>query len=190
MRCDLHVHTTRSGMCTVPLVRHICRESYNDPMTLYDTLKRRGMDLVTVTDHDSIDAVEYLRRFPDFFLSEEVTCKLPSGNEVHIAVYDISEHDHVQLRQRRDDIAAFAAYCREHSILCSVNHVFSALTGRRASADFSLFRELFPAFETLNGHILPTCNRRAELLSEEWGKISLGGSDSHTLAELGRAFTQ
>lgn len=177
-------------MCTVPLARHICRESYNDPMALYDTLKRRGMDLVTVTDHDSIDAAEYLRRFPDFFLSEEVTCKLPSGNEAHIGVYDISEREHEELQRRRDDLPAFAAYCRENAILSSVNHVFSALTGRRAAADFDLFRELFPAFETLNGHILPTCNRRAELLSADWGKICLGGSDSHTLTELGRAFTE
>jgi predicted metal-dependent phosphoesterase TrpH len=190
MRCDLHVHTSRSGMCTVPLARHICRESYNDPLALYDTLKRRGMDLVTVTDHDSIDAVEYLRSFPDFFLSEEVTCKLPSGNEVHIGVYDISEGQHVELQRRRDDVPAFAAYCRENRILSAVNHVFSALTGGRAFADFAIFRELFPAFETLNGHILPTCNRRAELLCAEWGKLSLGGSDSHTLAELGRASTE
>jgi predicted metal-dependent phosphoesterase TrpH len=177
-------------MCTVPLARHICRESYNEPLALYGRLKRRGMDLVTVTDHDSIDAVERLRSFPDFFLSEEVTCKLPSGNEAHIGVYDISEAQHVQLQRRREDVPAFAAYCRENRILAAVNHVFSALTGVRAARDFAIFRELFPAFEILNGHILPTCNRRAELLSAEWGKLSLGGSDSHTLAELGRAFTE
>jgi predicted metal-dependent phosphoesterase TrpH len=190
MRCDLHVHTTGSGMCTVPLARHFCRESYNDPLALYDVLKRRGMDLVTVTDHDSIDAVESLRRYPDFFLSEEVTCTLPSGNEVHIGVYDIDEHDHIELQRRRHDVPSLAAYCHENAILCSVNHVFSALTGSRAHADFTLFRDLFPAFETLNGHILPTCNRQAEALSTQWRKIPLGGSDSHTLAELGRAFTE
>ena len=60
MRCDLHVHTRHSGMCTLPLLRH-CRESYNDPLEVYEKLKRAGMDLVTVTDHDSIDAVEALR---------------------------------------------------------------------------------------------------------------------------------
>jgi len=63
------VHTIHSGMCTVPLLSRICRESYNDPLEVYTTLKRRGMDLVTITDHDSIDAAETLRRYPDFFLS-------------------------------------------------------------------------------------------------------------------------
>jgi predicted metal-dependent phosphoesterase TrpH len=148
------------------------------------------MDLVTVTDHDSIDAVEPLRRFPDFFLSEEITCTLPSGTGVHVGVYDITERDHVELQRRRDDIPAFAAYCHERRILHAVNHAFSALTGSRTYADFALFEDIFPALETINGHIPPACNREAEALSNLWRKIPLGGSDSHTLAELGRAFTE
>jgi predicted metal-dependent phosphoesterase TrpH len=76
-------------MCTVPVLRHVCRESYSAPEELYETLKRRGMDLVTVTDHDSIGACEALRRHPDCVLSEEVTCTLPSGNEIYLGVYGI-----------------------------------------------------------------------------------------------------
>src|SRR5580700_6910432 len=113
MRCDLHVHTDRSGMCTVPVADRFCRESYNHPLQVYELLKRRGMDLVTVTDHDSIDAVECLRRYPDFFLSEEVTCTLPSGTELHVGVYDIEERDHVEIQQRRDDFESLAAYLGE-----------------------------------------------------------------------------
>jgi predicted metal-dependent phosphoesterase TrpH len=182
MRCDLHVHTDCSGMCTVPVARRFCQESYNDPLELYWLLKRRDMDLVTVTDHDSIDAAEYLRRFPDFFLSEEVTCTMPSGTEVHVGVYDIPERDHVQIQQRRRDVPALIAYLRQRGLLFAVNHVFSALTGRRTDADFALFQNFFPAMETLNGQLLPACNGAAETLSARWGKIPLGGSDSHTLA--------
>src|SRR5260370_17014625 len=97
MRCDLHVHTRHSGMCTIPVLRRICRESYNDPDEVYETLKRRGMDLVTVTDHDSIDAAERLRRHPDFFLSEEVSCMTPSGPELHLGVYGPAPPAHPQL---------------------------------------------------------------------------------------------
>jgi predicted metal-dependent phosphoesterase TrpH len=190
MRCDLHVHTARSGMCTVPVADRFCKESYNDPLEVYKLLKRRGMDLVTVTDHDSIDAVECLRRYPDFFLSEEVTCTLPSGTELHVGVYDIAERDHVEIQRRRGDMPALIAYLSEHQILFAVNHVFSALTGRRTLADFALFQDFFPAMETVNGQLLPACNREAQALCARWGKIPLGGSDSHTLAELGRAFTE
>jgi predicted metal-dependent phosphoesterase TrpH len=148
------------------------------------------MDLVTVTDHDSIDAAECLRRFPDFFLSEEVTCRTPSGTEVHVGVYDIAERDHIEIQRRRNDLPSLIAYLRQRGVLFAVNHVFSALTGRRTDADFALFQDFFPAMETLNGQVLSACNREAEAISAGWRKIPLGGSDSHTLAELGRAFTE
>jgi predicted metal-dependent phosphoesterase TrpH len=190
MRCDLHVHTLHSGMCTVPLLDRICRESYNDPDEVYDLLKRRGMDLVTVTDHDSIDAAERLRHHPDFFLSEEVSCRLPSSRRLHIGVYGIEERDHIQLQRRRDDFPAFLAYLDERRLLFSVNHAFSGLTGRRAAEDFDDFAALFPAVETLNGAMLPVANRHARAMAAAFRKIAVAGSDSHTLDHLGRTYTQ
>ncbi|MEP6715269.1 MAG: hypothetical protein ABJC09_06825, partial [Terriglobia bacterium] len=50
----------------MPVLSRICYESYNEPRPLYDTLKSRGMDLVTVTDHDSIGAAEELRSHAAF----------------------------------------------------------------------------------------------------------------------------
>src|SRR5271163_4942166 len=117
MKCDLHVHTHHSGMCTVPVMKRICRESYNDPIQVYETLKRRGMDLVTITDHDSIDAVEPLRRYPDFFLSEEVSCSTSSGTKLHMGVYDMQERHHIGLQRRRDDMPALLAYLEEQRLL-------------------------------------------------------------------------
>jgi predicted metal-dependent phosphoesterase TrpH len=52
----------------------MCQESYSAAEQVYATLKRRGMDVVTLTDHDSIEGAEELRRYKDFFASEEVTC--------------------------------------------------------------------------------------------------------------------
>jgi len=50
-------------MFDAPGLSRICRESYNDPTEVYQRLKRLGMSIVTITDHDSIDAVETLRRY-------------------------------------------------------------------------------------------------------------------------------
>ncbi len=190
MKCDLHVHTVHSGMCTVPVFNRICRESYNDPDDVYATLKRRGMDLVTVTDHDSIDSSERLRRHPDFFLSEEVTCHTSRGTELHVGVYDIRERDHVEIQRRRDDLAVLIAYLNEREILFSINHAFSGLTGSRVEADFDDFAEYFPAVEVLNGQMLAAANGHAETFAARHRKIALAGSDSHTLAGLGRTFTR
>src|SRR5579871_4607532 len=178
MKCDLHVHTIYSGMCTVPLLNRICRESYNDPHGLYSTLKARGMDLVTVTDHDSIDSAESLRRHPDFFLSEEVSCSTSSGTHLHMGVYGIEERHHSELQSRADDMPRLLAYLDEQRLLFSVNHVFSGLTGARTHADFDEFAARFPAVETLNGQMLPVANRHAAAFAGSHGKIAIGGSDA------------
>ena len=189
MKCDLHVHTRHSGMCTVPVMKRICRESYNDPREVYQTLKRRGMDLVTVTDHDSIDAVEPLRRHPDFFLSEEVSCTTGHGTHLHMGVYGIEERDHADLQLRRDDLPRLIAFLNEKRLLFSVNHLFSSLTGPRIEADFDDFSKSFPAVETRNGQMLEVANRYAAEFAERNGRIPMAGSDAHTLASLGLTYT-
>lgn len=176
-------------MCTVPVLSRVCRESYNDPRALYETLKRRGMDLVTVTDHDSIDAVEELRKHSDFFLSEEVTCTTPSGTEMHAGVYGIREQDHVELQRRRHDLESLLAYAAEKRLFVTVNHLYSSLTGKRTDADYEMFARDFHGVETLNGQILKRANNMARDFAFRYDKPMIGGSDAHTLASVGRTYT-
>jgi predicted metal-dependent phosphoesterase TrpH len=190
MRCDLHVHTVHSGMCTVPGLTRVCKESYNEPRALYERLKQRGMNLVTVTDHDSIDAVEELRRHPDFFLSEEVTCTMPSGTEMHAGVYGIEEKDHAELQRRRHDVESLLAYAVERRLFVTVNHLYSSLTGPRREDDFAVFARDFHGVETINGQMLARSNKLAEEFAQRFAKPVVGGSDSHTLAGLARTFTE
>ncbi|HTQ87402.1 MAG TPA: PHP domain-containing protein [Candidatus Solibacter sp.] len=190
MRCDLHVHSIHSGMCEVPGINRVCRESYSTPAEVYATLRKRGMGLVTLTDHDSIEGAEPLRRFRRFFLSEEVTCRMPSGTQVHVGVYDISERHHVDIQRRRNDLPSLLAYLGEQRLFFSVNHLFSGLTGCREEEDFDWFESMFPAYETRNGQMLPGHNRFAEDAARRLGKISLGGSDSHALPSAGSAYTE
>lgn len=190
MRCDLHVHSTASGMCNTPGLSRVCRESYNDPQEVHERLKHLGMSIVTITDHDSIDAAEVLRRHPDFFLSEEVTALMPSGTQMHLGVYGITERDHAEIQRRRNDFIALVMYLTERKLFFSVNHVFSGLTGRREDDDFSWFASYVPAFEVRNGQMWPEANASAERLAKRLGKIGIGGSDAHTLAGVGRTYTE
>jgi predicted metal-dependent phosphoesterase TrpH len=190
MRCDLHVHSMASGMCNTPVLSRICRESYNDPAEVYNRLKRLSMSIVTVTDHDSIDAAEALRRHPDFFLSEEVTVSMPSGSELHLGVYGIAERDHVEIQRRRNDFIGLLMYLTERKLFFSVNHLFSGLTGRREAEDFSWFASYVPAFETRNGQMWQEANASAERLAARLGKIAIAGSDAHTLAGVGLTYTE
>lgn len=189
MKCDLHVHSFYSGPCTTPIIGKICRESYSDPGEVYLRLRQRGMDLFTLTDHDSIEGAEKVRHHAGFFLSEELTCRMPSGTEIHIGVYDIHERQHVQLQRRRNDLVSLLMYLSERRLFFSINHVFSGLTGRRENEDFAWFQEYFPAIETRNGHMLNETNQRAADLAHQWEKIAIGGSDSHALPSVGTAYT-
>lgn len=190
MKCDLHVHSYFSGPCTTPFVRKFCRESYSDPEKVYAVLQRRGMDLFTLTDHDSIEGAEQLRSHPNFFVSEELTCKMPSGTEVHIGVYDVSERQHIQLLQRRGDLVSLLMYLTERRLFFSINHVFSSVTGRRELEDFNWFGEYFPAIEIKNSHMLDRANQEASSLAKQWKKIGIGGSDAHALPSVGTAYTE
>jgi hypothetical protein len=90
------------------------------------------MDLFTLTDHDSIEGAEKLRSQPNFFVSEELTCRMPSGTEVHIGVYDVSEKQHVQLLQRRSDLVALLMY-RSWRISSGSTNTFQLLKSRTAT---------------------------------------------------------
>jgi len=177
-------------MFDAPVLNRICRESYNDPTEVYERLKHLGMSIVTMTDHDSVDAVETLRRYPDFFLSEEVTVTMPSGTLMHLGVYGISERDHAEIQRRRNDFIALLMYLTERKLFFSVNHVFSGLTGSREEEDFRWFASYVPAFEVRNGQMWIPANTNAEKLSMRLGKVGIAGSDSHTIAGVGRTYTE
>ncbi len=55
-KCDLHIHSRHSARSEEWLFRRFdFPDSYSDPKQLYEQLLKRGMDYVTITDHDSID---------------------------------------------------------------------------------------------------------------------------------------
>src|ERR1700746_3481265 len=186
----MHVHSYFSGACTTPFLSKFCRESYSDPVEVYELLRRRGMNLFTLTDHDSIEGSEKLRSLPNFFLSEELTCRMPSGTEIHVGIYDITECQHTHLQQRRSDLVALLMYLSERRLLFSINHVFSNLTGARERGDFEWFSEDSLEIETRNSHMLERSNANAQILARQWDKIAIGGSDAHALPSAGTAYTE
>ena len=73
MRADLHLHSRHSGRASLPLLGRVAQECYAEPRAAYDTARCRGMDLVTLTDHDTIAGALEIARLPGTFTGEEVT---------------------------------------------------------------------------------------------------------------------
>jgi predicted metal-dependent phosphoesterase TrpH len=189
MRCDLHVHSWYSGRAEVPVLEHVGRECYSPPLEVHDRARRRGMDLVTLTDHDTIEGALSLAHLPDTFVSEEVTVLLDGGRQLHVNVFGLDERQHETLQTRRRDFEAFLAFVAEERLPASVNHLFSALTGARELADLRLPLGRLPLIEALNGAMPEGHNERARIVGREAGMAPVGGSDAHSLAHVARAFT-
>jgi predicted metal-dependent phosphoesterase TrpH len=197
----LHVHTRHSGQA-----RHLrflrCRDCYSQPLEVYRTAKRRGMNLVTITDHDSIEGgLELLNRLgdlPDFILGEEVSTYFPEfRHEVHIGVYGLSEAQHREIQKLRSNGEELVAYLRRSGLLFVLNHLFLHFWDlRRVQAFVERMAELFDIFEIRNGTQQREHNSLIVRLLERYRQEArgrpvgvVGGSDSHTLRRIGRTFT-
>ena len=115
---------------------------------------------------------------------------MPSGNELHVGVYDLSERQHVEIQRRRNDLPRLVAYLNEQQLFYSVNHAFSALTGRRSMEDFVWLDGAFPGVEVRNGHVPDAATVWRSDMAERSGRAMLGGSDAHTLRSLGSVYTR
>src|SRR5262245_42534789 len=105
MKLDTHVHTFHSGSTSIYPLQRILRESYNTPEGVYRTAKRRGMDLVVITDHDQISGALTLADRPDVIVGCEVTGVFPEdGVKVHLNVFGMNERQHRDIQSLRHDV--------------------------------------------------------------------------------------
>ncbi len=197
-KADLHCHSVYSTFKYFRIAN--TRDSYNRPEEVYRLAKKRGMDFVTLTDHDSIDGcLRLLNHHPDltdFFVSEEVETWFPDTRQrIHVNVFDINERQHAEIQRLRDNIYDLHAYLRQERILASANHMFQNYRMRNSPRQyFEEMLRMFDVFEVKNGAMASQHNRLIEdlmaVVSEKRGAVSLvAGSDAHTLSPLARVYT-
>ena len=195
LRIDLHCHTYFSGK-TNHMKAFEPMDSYNTPERVYRTAKRRGMDLVTITDHDSLDGcLAFLDAHPDatdFVTGEEVSVRLPQfGNTIHIGVFDLNEAQHREIHAIKGDFDDLIAYLRACRLPYVLNHLFHGFPSFREAERFmDKMTASFDLFEGINGSQGHRQNLLASVVvSRLAGKALVGGSDAHTLSRLGSCYT-
>jgi predicted metal-dependent phosphoesterase TrpH len=185
VRVDLHCHSTFSDE-TLRWLPGLVYHPVLAPEQVYDLAKARGMDFVTLTDHDSIDGCQALldRRGPlaDFFFGEEVSARFPEdGTIVHVNVYDHTETQHREIARLRENIYDLIAYLRSIDKLYVLNHMAWTEQHRVLTpAQLAAVLELFDVFEGLNGARSAAHNAFVWHVTRDRGKVLVGGSDSHT----------
>jgi predicted metal-dependent phosphoesterase TrpH len=198
LRADLHVHSCHSGLNgNLPFLHSL--DCYSEPEAVYRRARARGMDLVTITDHDSIDGcLELLARYPDandIVVGEEVSCCWPGTTlEIHVAAYGHDENDHRELQRRRTNVRDVLAYLRSRRLLGIVNHPFHFYRGQVPLDRYVELLAEAGGVEVRNGSMLAAQNRLvANLLAvlrlRGVPAASVGGSDAHTLRRVGSTWT-
>ena len=171
IRLDLHVHSRRSPDSSLTLEQIVAR------------LGVVGLQGFALTDHNSIaghrDLALLARDYPNYRFVPGVEV---STREGHLLLYGVHE-----LPPIHRPLAETLDWARAHAAVASLAHPFRWAHGvgralaTHAPAD---------ALESVNGHNSEIANARAALLAARRTLGETGGSDAHTVAHVGRAFTE
>ncbi|HEY2281972.1 MAG TPA: glycosyltransferase [Solirubrobacteraceae bacterium] len=192
-RVDMHCHSTASQVSKLGVQRAAgLPECATPPEEVYALAKRRGMDFVTITDHDTIDGAMQIADRADVFVSEELTASFRGepAMQVHVLCYDITPEDHDWLQGNARDVELCAAYMYERDIACALAHPYYIVGSPLMARHRRRLAELFGVWETRNGARAPELNRPAATYVATRDSIGIGGSDDHAGVDIGRTYTQ
>lgn len=172
MRIDLHCHSYRSP------------DSLNSFEALMRRMDRRGLDMVAITDHNTIaGALEFNARAPERFLvGEEI--KTRQGELLALFVRDeippgLSLGETID-RVRAQGGLIGAPHPLDRARQEAIGH--EALQAIHQHLDF---------VEVLNARTtFASDNRLARDLAAGWGLSGSAGSDAHAPVEVGRAYVE
>lgn len=170
MRVDLHVHT-----CASP-------DSLTRPERALWWAKRRGLDALAITDHDTLDAAREIAGRAELvvIVGEEV-------NTSEGEVIGLFLHETIPPGSSAADTIGFI---HEQGGLAILPHPYDALRGSALKSD--IIERVIPdadMVEVFNARVFSNdANARAFLLARNYHKPCGAGSDAHLGSEIGRAF--
>jgi glycosyltransferase involved in cell wall biosynthesis len=212
-KADLHVHSCHSNKPTYWAMRKFSvPESYTSPAYLYRVARERGMNFVTITDHNSISGALEIAHLENSFISSEITAHFPeNGCKVHVVVLHISEIQFHSIMLLRKNVYELVAFLHSESIAHFLAHPLYAQNEKLTCEIIERSLLLFTTFEIKNGCRAHRFNgftkRLVTSLSEgvierlanthdiepygatPWLKGIVGGSDDHGGLFIARAHT-
>lgn len=212
-KADLHVHSSHSNKPTYWAMRKFnVPESYTSPRHLYRTARERGMDFVTITDHNAINGALEIAHLPGTFVSSEITAHFPeNGCKVHVVVLHISEAQFQLILELRKNIYELVAYLHSQQIAHFLAHPLYSQNEKLNLEIIERSLLLFTTFEIKNGcrahrfngftkRLVSSLNESViQRLSDKydlqpygatpWVKGVVGGSDDHGGLFIARAHT-
>ncbi|HEV3074810.1 MAG TPA: glycosyltransferase, partial [Thermoanaerobaculia bacterium] len=196
-KADLHVHSKASNRPPEWILRQFgAPESFTEPREVYRLCRERGMDFVTLSDHDTIAGALEIAHLPGTFLSEEITVAFPEdGCEIHCLAIGITEAQHRDIQALRRNVYELRDYLVAQDVVHSVAHPLYRVNDMLTLDQLEKLLVLFNRFEALNG----IHDRRAnDLVQLVFGSLTRGVieelAERHRLQPVGptpwiKAFT-
>ena len=185
-RADLHVHTTCSF--------DVLPAKDLNPESLYEKSLEMGMDFITFTDHDTMEAYEILGWDREKLVpGVEMTIYDPelAGHTLHINVFELDREEFSELREIatiEHNLKSFTGYLKRHRLPFVYNHPFWFEFHRQPNPSAVLkLAKLFPVLE-YNMHELKQKNELTIALAERFGKSIVATTDTHS-GKLGQVYT-
>jgi glycosyltransferase involved in cell wall biosynthesis/predicted metal-dependent phosphoesterase TrpH len=191
-RADMHVHSTASELSKLGIQSSLhLPECATEPEEVYELAKRRGMDFVTITDHDTVAGALLIAHLPGVFISEELTVAFKNEPQaVHVLCYGITPEHHEWLQVHNDSVEECAEYLSSNEITAALAHPFYAVQAPLTARHRRRLAQLFPIWETRNGSRAKELNLPAFVYIETHGGTGIGGTDDHAGIDIGRTFTE
>src|SRR3974390_1717112 len=123
-RIDLHLHSRAStDTGSWFLSRTLMPESFVDPAEAYSACNARGMDLVTLTDHNTISGALEIAHHPDVIVGVEITTLFPEDRiPMHVLAWGIDEPLWSDLDRARENIFDLVDLLDERQVPCALAH--------------------------------------------------------------------
>lgn len=195
-RCDMHVHSEASRQSARWILRTLkAPESFTPPELIYDLARKRGMDLVTITDVNTLEGGEKIAKLPGTFLSEEVASQLPGSRKpVHLLVYHITGEHHEELMKLKANVFDVIDFMNHHGLVNALAHPFYFPGEDLTTAEWTDLVKRVSLVEGRNGTRAAWENQAATEMTRrirgEGFSGFTGGSDDHCGRFFGLTWTE
>jgi predicted metal-dependent phosphoesterase TrpH len=165
---DLHVHTIYS------------KDSLITPKDLVYYAKKRGLNAIAVTDHDSLDGAYKIAKQTDFLIIPGMEVSSADGHIVALNVHELIPRglSAVETVERIHSLGGVAIACHPYVFFkgCLRSNVCEA----------------FDAIEVINARAFPFKNsvKKAEEAAERLKLSRVAGTDAHYGPQIGYGYTE
>ena len=195
-KCDMHVHSEASRQSARWILRTLkAPESFTPPELIYDLARKRGMDLVTITDVNTLEGAEKIAKLPGTFLSEEVASQLPGSRKpIHLLVYNITGEHHEEFMKLKTNVFDVIEYMNDRGLVNALAHPFYFPGEDLTTAEWTDLVQRVRLVEGRNGTRAAWENQAAAEMTRrirgEGFSGFTGGSDDHCGRFFGLTWTE